>query len=455
MWFVDKIKNTVAKYSMLNAGDTVIAALSGGADSTALLHCLASPGFGLRLYAVYIDHSLRPFETPGEIDFCANLCKTVGVSFYTERISLAAGKKSNAQDALRKLRYEVLERIAIEQGAAKIAVGHNKDDQAETVLINFIRGSALAGLGGIAPCRGKIIRPLIDTTRADIEKYLIEIGTQFVTDSSNLTQKYTRNRMRLSLLPVLKTYNPNIVDTLSKNAEIIRDDNTYMERLSIKKTMTLISRKSAQKIELFLAPLQTVEKPILRRVLRTALGSVESLRGIGAVHIDDIISLIKDSPTGAVIQLPKGISAIKGYALLTITTQQRPAAVAKTYALTIPGELVVEEVGVVIRATIAGGFEKSADKQSLTVDGSRLASSLTVRGRLDGDYFFPMGFGRKKKVQDFFVDEKVPKDVRNSVPLVFSGGDLVWIAGVRGDDRFKPDDGTTRFVRLELLQMRT
>lgn len=453
--FLDKVRDTVGKYAMLREGDTVVAGLSGGADSVALLHALNALGFGLNLHAVYIDHGLRPFETPAEIEFCANLCKDLGVSFCSEQISLPPKKITNAQDTLRKLRYEILEKIAYERKATWIALGHNKDDQAETVVLNFIRGSALAGLGGIPPCRGKIIRPLIETTRENIEKYLKEIGQKFITDPSNLTQKYTRNKVRISLLPVLKTYNPNIVDTLSRNADIIQDENLYMERLAIKKTMTLISRKTRQRIELFLTPLQTIEKAILRRVLKTALSSVETLKGIGAGHIDDIITLINNASACASVQLPKGIRAIKGYSILTITTEERPARISNTYSLSTPGELVIKEAGVVIRAALTDGVSDTANKLSVIVDGERLQlKPLTVRARLNGDYFYPMGFGRRKKVQDFFVDEKVPKDNRDSVPLVFSGGDLVWIAGMRGDERFKPTAKTKQFVKLELLQMK-
>ncbi|MBF0516676.1 MAG: tRNA lysidine(34) synthetase TilS [Nitrospirae bacterium] len=461
MGFINKIKETIAKYSMLSDGDTVIVGLSGGADSVTLLYCLRELAMGLTLYAVYIDHGLRPVETPREIEFCANLCYTIGVSFCAEQISLPPKITSNSQDTLRELRYEILERIAYERKAARIAMGHNKDDQAETVLLHFIRGSALSGLGGIPPVRGKIIRPLIDTTRADIEKYIDSIdatnsgGLKFVTDSSNLTQKYTRNKVRHSLLPVLKQYNPNIVDTLTRNADIIRDENTYMERLSIKKTMTLISRRTDRTVELFLLPLQTLEKTIQRRVLKTALGSVDSLKGIGAIHIDDIIELVKHAPTGASIDLPRGIRAIKGYSLVTITTEEQTCAPINTYTLETPGELIIKEAGVVVRASLAEAGQGAPNRLSVIVDADRLENPLTVRGRSDGDYFYPMGFGKRKKVQDFFVDEKVPKNARDGVPLVFSGDELVWIAGIRGDERFTPGQQTRRFLRLELLQIKT
>jgi tRNA(Ile)-lysidine synthase len=441
---------------MLREAETVVVGLSGGADSVALLHVLKALDIGLNLRAVYIDHGLRPEDTPAEIEFCANLCKGLGVPFSTGKIFLPPGKKSNMQDTLREYRYEILESLAHEHRADRIALGHNKDDQAETVLLNFMRGSALSGLGGIPPCRGKIIRPLIETDRADIEKYLGEIGAKFVTDSSNLKQRYTRNKVRLSLLPALKAYNPNIVDTLSRNADIVRDENVYMERLAIKKTMTLISRKAASRIELFLSPLQTIEKAIQRRVLKIAVSSVETLKGIGAAHIDDIIALVNNASTGASICLPKGIRAIKGYSILTITTQEKSPVTINTHDLNVPGEAVIAEAGVVIRASLAEGlFYDAADKLHIVVDGERLKNPLAVRARLDGDYFYPVGFGRRKKLQDFFVDEKLPKERRGGVPLVFSGDELVWIAGMRGDERFKPNADTKTLVKLELLQMKT
>ncbi|MBF0402645.1 tRNA lysidine(34) synthetase TilS [Candidatus Magnetominusculus xianensis] len=451
---MDKIKGTIAKYSMLHDGDTVVVGLSGGADSVTLLHCLKALDMDLNLYAVYIDHGLRPTETPHEIEFCANLCKGLGVSFCEEQISLPPKIIANTQDTLRELRYEILEKIAYERKAARIAIGHNKDDQAETVLLHFIRGSSLAGLGGIPPVRGKIIRPLIETSRVDIENFLESLGVKFITDSSNLTQKYMRNKVRLSLLPMLKTYNPNIVDTLARNADIIRGEDSYIERIAIKKTMTLISRRTDRRLELFLSPLQTIEKTILRRVLKTALGSVETMKGIGAVHIDDIITLVNNASAGASIDLPNGIRAIKGYSILTITTEEKPARI-NTYALSVPGELVIKEAKVVLRAALTDETQGGENKLCIIVDADRLKYPLTVRGRLDGDYFYPVGFGKRKKVQDFFVDDKVPKDARDSIPLVLSGGDIVWIAGMRGDERFKPKIDTQRCVKLELFQMKT
>ncbi len=434
-------------------GETVVVGLSGGADSVALLHVLKALDIGQNLNAVYIDHGLRPAETPAEIAFCAGLCKSLDVPFMSKEIPPSPKIMSNAQDTLRDLRYEKDENIAYEQKAGRIALGHNKDDQAETVVLNFIRGSALTGLGGIPPCRGKIIRPLIEATRLEIEQYLESIGVNFITDPSNLKQTYTRNKVRLSLLPTLKAYNPNIVDTLCANAGILRDENTYMERQAIKKTMTLISRKAESKVELFLSPLQTLDKAIVRRVIRAAVSSVESLKGIGAAHIDDIITLVNNASSGASIRLPKGIRVIKGYSILTITTQQ-PVQI-NTYELDVPGEVVIKEAGLVIKASLVDTAQDTGNRQNIYLDGGMLNLPLTVRARQNGDFFYPLGFGRRKKVQDFFVDEKVPKDGRNGVPLVFSGSGLVWIAGMRGDERFKPKADTRTFVRLELLQMRT
>ncbi|MBI3592347.1 MAG: tRNA lysidine(34) synthetase TilS, partial [Nitrospirae bacterium] len=210
MQIIEKVKRTIQKYSMLSPGNRVLVGLSGGPDSVCLLTILdqLKPELALDICAAYIEHGLRPEETPYEIDFCKELCSSMGIPFITRSIdvkSYAKENKLNKQEAARELRYKALDETASEIGADKIALGHNSNDQAETVLMRLFRGAGMSGLSGIPPVRRHIIRPLIETERNEIEDFLKNKGIDFVTDSSNLDKHYMRNKIRHSVMPAIKS----------------------------------------------------------------------------------------------------------------------------------------------------------------------------------------------------------------------------------------------------------
>lgn len=449
-----KIRATITKHSMLSGTETILAGLSGGPDSVCLLHALhkLSGEFRLKLNAIYIDHGLRPDETPHEIEFCNKLCQGLSVPFITKSIDVKAYAKEyglNKQDAARDLRYKVFDEIAFEIKADRIALGHNADDQVETFFMRIFRGSGPKGLSGIPPVRGKIIRPLIEVERVDIEEFLEDRRINYIVDSSNMKEDYLRNKIRLSFVPEVKRLSPDIAETMSRTMEILREEERYFDIIVTKTLMKLISRKTDSRIELFLVPMESMEKVILRRVLRRVIDETKGLRGLGFVHIEDIINLIKHGQHGDRLCLPKRLRAIKNYSLLVITSET-PQKI-KTYTLNVPGEVALDETKKVINTTLedkAGDYEDG--KTVVVLDADKTGNILTVRPREKGDFFYPMGFGKKKKLQDFFVDEKVPRDERDAIPIVVLGPDIVWIAGYRGDERFKAASETKRFVRLEI-----
>ena len=463
-YLADKVVATMTKHSMLSGGEKVLVGLSGGPDSVCLLSILNSgrERFMLEISAAYIDHGLRPRETGKEIEFCRSLCQRLNVPFYTKAVdvkSYARDRKMNMQEAARQLRYGAFEEISHDIGADKIALGHTANDQAETLLMRLFRGSGPTGLSGIPPVRKNIIRPLIETGRGEIEKFLEDEKTEYITDSSNLKKSYLRNRIRLSFVPMLREYNPDIIETLSKTAAIFRDEEKYFEIIATKTLMKLISRKTDSRIELFLAPLEIMDKAIMRRVLRRVIDETKGLRGISFIHIEDIIDLVKSGDSGDRIYLPKGIKAIKEYSTLILTSE--PPVTLGTYSLTVPGEVILKEAGILIKSSLGTGTEiqtagirKAHWVDSALFDADKLASPLVMRPRKDGDFFYPAGFGRRKKIQDFFVDEKVPRDERDRVPLVISGNDIIWVVGYRGDDRFKVGEGTEKVVRFEVKKIR-
>lgn len=452
--FPERVKATISKHSMLSGGETVLVGLSGGPDSVCLLSALhmLKDEFRLRLHAVYIDHGLRPDEIPDEIEFCKKLCEELSIPFIVKSIDVKTYAKEhglNKQDAARELRYEAFNEVAFDIKADRIALGHNSDDQLETFFMRIFRGTGPKGLSGIPPVRGKIIRPLLEAERSEIEGFLDELRVNYITDSSNLKDDYLRNKIRLSFMPEVKKINPYIAETMSRTMEILREEEKYFDILVTKTLMRLISRKTLIRIELFLSPMESMEKVILRRVLRRAIDETRGLKGLEFIHIEDIIDLIKHGQHGDRLYLPKGLRVIKDYATLVMTSET-PVKIG-VYVLDVPGEVVIRETKTVIRTSIEDSAEDYGDGKSVVVlDGDRTGLTLIVRARENGDYFYPMGFGKKKKLQDFFVDEKVPRDERDSVPIAVLKDDIVWVAGFRASERFKVTEKTKKFLRMEI-----
>ncbi len=446
---------------MLSGGERIIIGLSGGPDSVCLLYVLNAlkDRFEIELNALYVDHGLRPSETPDEIEFCRRFCESLNVPFTEKSIDVITFAKTygiNKQEAARQLRYKILEETAYEIKAQRIALGHTADDQAETLLMRLFRGSGTTGLAGIPPIRRNIMRPLIEVERIEIERFLDDKNINFIIDSSNLKKDYLRNRIRLSLMPMLKEFNPDFIRTLSKTAEIFREEERYFEIIVTKALMKLFSRKTDTHVELFLAPFEIMDKVIMRRVLRRVIDETKGLRGINFIHIEDIIELIKNGKPGDRVYLPRNTRVIKEYSMLILTSE--PPVKLYIHVLPVPGEVVLKEAGHIINASILEeqdlNIDKSGHLKNLAVfDADKITPPLTVRARKNGDFFYPLGFGKRKKLQDFFVDMKVPRDERDSVPIVVSGDDIVWIAGYRGDERFKISYDTKKFLKIELKKM--
>jgi tRNA(Ile)-lysidine synthase len=453
---VNQAINTIRKYSMLKGPETVLVGLSGGPDSVCLLTVMhrIKDAFDLKIHAVYVDHNLRPEETPAEISFCRELCGKVNADFRVKSVDVSGYAKEhhmNKQEAARALRYKAFYEAALEAGADKIALAHNADDQTETIFMRLLRGAGPSGLAGIPAKRGAVIRPLIETERRDIEDYLQRENIRYVIDSSNLQTDYFRNRFRMTIVPELKKLNPSLVQSVNRTASILQEEERYLDIIVTKTLMKMISRKTERRIELFLSPMEAMDIVILRRVLRRALEATEGLRGIGFIHIEDIIHLIKEGRSGDRLYLPKGIRVIKDYSLMVITSEE-PRKI-ESCELQVPGEAVIVGAGLVLKASFVEGAEGFGDgKSSVVLDAESMCFPLKIRPRKPGDWFFPYGFGKRKKLQDFFVDGKVPRDERDSVPLVFSGDDVIWVAGYRADDRFRVTGGTKKFLRLGIVK---
>lgn len=457
MSLLEKVEKTVKKYNMISQGDHILVGLSGGPDSVCLLNVLKelSVKFKLKISAAYINHGLRPDEIPREIQFCQRLCDDLNINFHTKEIdvrTLAEIEKINIQEAARILRYEALDHISLTIKAHKIAVAHNADDQAETVIMRLLRGAGPAGLGGIPPVRKKIIRPLIEIERSEIETFLSERQITYLIDSSNKNTKYLRNKIRQNLMPVIKSIFPSATRAIVRTAEIMQQENDFINTSVTKALMRLMSRKTDERVELFCNPMEILNIVILRRALRVAIDSVRGLRGIDFDHIEAIIELIKRGKPGDRVYLPKGIRAIKGYSTLIITAE-KPKKLS-TYVVNEPKDVFISEASLLISIKEFKRDEINDfgdGKNTVVVDAEKIKFPILIRGRKEGDYFYPFGFGKRKKIQDFYVDEKIPREDRDLIPIIESNGDIIFIAGYRLDDRFKISDNTKRCLQIKVI----
>ncbi|MCL0040470.1 tRNA lysidine(34) synthetase TilS [Thermodesulfovibrionales bacterium] len=457
---IRKVKDTIEKYSMLFQGDRLLVGLSGGPDSVCLLTILSKlkSEFNIAIFAAYIDHGLRPEETPYEIDFCRKLCKALDIPVIIKSIDVKSHARErglNRQEAARELRYEAFDEIASETNAGKIALGHNADDQAETILMRLFRGAGPLGLSGIPPVRRQIVRPLIETERSEIDRFLKSEGIGFVTDSSNRSDKYQRNKIRHLIIPAIKEMNSDFIRTVSRAADILRDEEKYFETIITKRLMTLVSRKSDLFVELFLSPLEAMDTVILRRVLRRVIDETNGLHGISFINIEEIVALVKSGKSGDRIYLPKGIRAIKKYSTIIITFEE-PARL-RTCVLHRHGETILKESSMVIQSTTVASAEirdYGDGKEMAVIDSDKAYFPLLIRRRLPGDCFYPFGFGRKKKIQDYFVDEKIPRDERDIIPLLTCDNNIVWVVGYRLDERYKVDKNTKNALELKIRPLK-
>ena len=319
--FFDKVKFTIKKYNMLEKNDRILAGVSGGPDSITLLHVLNSlkKEYSLNIVIAHLDHKFRGEESAADRKFCEDLAKKYNLEIMWEEIDvpgIAKEKGISPEEAARLARYDFFKRAAKEKNIYKIAVGHTRDDQAETVLMRIIRGAGMKGLGGISPVKemsgNKIIRPLIEVSRKDVEDFIVEERLRFRKDSSNEKTIFTRNKIRLELIPLLeKDFNPNIKEVLSNMAENLQIENEFLSKYAKRKFKSVSKIRQGQ-IQIDGKKFKKLPKAVRKRVLRAALEELKGdLRRITYQHWKEIEELINSRPVNSIVDLPAGISITK------------------------------------------------------------------------------------------------------------------------------------------------
>ncbi|MGB5925969.1 MAG: tRNA lysidine(34) synthetase TilS [Dehalococcoidia bacterium] len=509
-----EVIDLIERHSLIQRRQLVVVGVSGGADSVCLLHVLAKwrRKLGIRLHIAHLNHQIRRVESQADAEYVSNLAGSLGIPVTIDRQDVAAyrtERKCSLEEAARELRYAFFARVARKVGAHRIAIGHTRDDQVETILMHILRGTGITGLCGLAPCsplvydsqgmslpasslslRAKrsnllVIRPLLDITREETASYCQKHQLDARIDSSNLLPSFFRNRLRLHLLPLLRQYNPGIDQALLRLADIAKEDNAFIEQQA-SGLWDEVARQENNAIYLDKKQMAGLPIALQRHLLRVAVTRLAGdVRDIEASHIEAARSLLNKQPSKR-ISLPHGLICQGGYDELAITRHRSviaaPLSVIASEAwqsqlppcpfpplpdefhLKVPGKTAFSGWNVlasIVREQVAflssRGAMRTSEKtyQSNLVahfDLQKTGMNLCVRKRRPGDRFQPLGMNMPKKLHDFMVDAKIPRSWRGRIPIVCSPQQIIWVAGWRIDDRVKLTQASKEILRLEFIK---
>ena len=434
--FTDKVKDFIGSNKLLEDGAKVVVGLSGGADSTALLLILLRLGY--RVHAVHCNFHLRGPESDRDQDFVTGLCKKNGVELTVcnyDTLSYAKQKGISVEMAARELRYADFERIMQECGASAVCIAHHRDDSVETILLNLIRGTGLKGLTGIKPRNGNIVRPLLCVSRQEIEDWLKQIGQPYVTDSTNLETDYTRNKIRLQLLPVMRDINPSVDSSINLTASHLQQAYAFYSQ-AIRKAINEVTTADGMQLTINIGKLS--QSPSVQGILFEILSPL----GFNDAQITDIASSLNSQPgtvfRSATHQVTKErnafiVSPIDSNDFQPLTLTLEPGA-----SITLPD-------GRTVTATTApAGTPISASPDVATFDASLLqGGTLTIRRWQQADRLIPFGMKGSKLVSDLLTDSKVSATTRSKQLVATFNNDIIWIVGIRTDNRYRVTARTT------------
>ena len=401
--YLQSVRATIRRRKLLSPDDTVLAAVSAGPDSTALVAVLAAlrdAGEIAAVAALHVDHGLRPGGAQ-DAACAAATCARLGVPFESVTVQVARG---NVQAEARRARYAAFRVAAARAGANRIATGHTRTDQAETVLLRLLRGAGARGLGAIPPRRGPFVRPLIDSSRADGIGYLERLGLAWRDDPSNATPRFARNRLRLSVWPQLLALAPALERSLARATDLARDD----ERALARRAATLVGDLAAVDLATLAAEPVAIRRRVVRRLWRAAGGDAARLE---AKHVEAVLSLARRKRPGRAA-LPGGVEARCRYGTLSVAARGGRAT-----APPAPSEVAVPAPG--LYAVPPRGFVEIAAR-----DAGAVPWPVSLRTRRPGDRFRPEGGRGTKKLKSWLIDRKVPRETRDAL-LVVAAGDRI------------------------------
>lgn len=459
------VRRYIERSGLLQKGDKILIACSGGADSVVLTEVLRllAPVFDWKIVVCHINHNIRGREAQEDALWVANFCRMRGLDCVVEEVNVpkfVSEKGYSTEEAARILRYQALNKVLTENGLSVIAVAHNMEDNAETVLMNVLRGTGLDGMTGIKAKIGNIIRPFLEVRRVDIERFCRKNKISYRTDSTNKNKKYLRNKVRMELLPQLTRYNPEIVPALCRMSSLMEKDADFLGSLA-KKTYRKIAMEKEDSVALSLIELKDMGEALVSRIFIIAMKTV--LKDAPKVyieykHVEKLIALLKENKTGFYIELPGRLKVKKEYEEIVFTLKNagdKEKADFGEYLLPVPGRVTLPD-GTMVRASVFRGSKPPVRGSKIAVfPMSDVYGPLRIRTRIAGDVFAPLGMnGQKKKLKEFFIDTKIPHDIRDDIPLVCDDKGILWVTGIRAGHRTAKLESEA-WLYLELMEKRT
>jgi len=464
-----QVKQFIEKHQLLMRDDRVLVAVSGGPDSVALLRLLVDlrQELDLHLEVAHLQHGIRGEEARVDARFVAALADQLGLPFHLKEVSVpeirTAAGKGNLEALARDERYRFFAELVRARGLHKVATAHTRDDQAETVLMWFLRGSGMKGLGGMAPLyRMKsagheltIVRPLLQVSKAEIVEYLTEKNQTFRTDRTNQDQALLRNWIRLELLPkICERVDSRLSERFGQQAELMRDEDALLAELARRKLEEVSNANGLSRDALLAEPI-AMQRRLLRLWIEAARGN---LRGLDFVHIDELLRLIKDGAPQGRLAIPGGWELAREYDVVKLV--RRLARIERkcySYEFTVGSTLQIPEAGGELRGEVVGPplAELPADLSEAVFDGAGLTEPLIVRNFRNGDYLQPLGMSGHKKIKDLFIEQKLPLALRATLPLLVLGQEILWVPGYGRSERAKVTLDTVSILRLKLVSLNT
>ncbi|MGH7845581.1 MAG: tRNA lysidine(34) synthetase TilS [Candidatus Binatia bacterium] len=460
-----KLAATIRKYALLSPGDRVLVGVSGGPDSVALLHLLVGlqSDFNLHLEVAHLIHGVRGVEAAQDARFVARLAKKLGLRFHLKEVNIPAAKiqrgRGNIEAIGRKERYEFFASVMRQTSCGKVATGHTRDDQVETLLMWILRGGGRRALGGIPPIRAlgdngppaalAVIRPLIETSKKEVIAYLNKKGIPFRQDKTNLDASYLRNWIRLRLLPELRRRTDYHLDIrLAQLCDLLWEEEKVLQGFSRARLQRVV-----RNYEIDARSFLREEKALRRRLLRLWLDeNGGDILGLSFDHVEACLRLIAEGPAQGRVSLPRAWEVAKEYGVVRLQKRQfkiRP--VGYNYRLIPDKDLVIREAGVRIRTSIhpRPTHWRPKNDWEAVFDLQGVAAGLSVRNFRAGDRFRPLGMRGQKKIKELFIDRKVPAEIRRKWPFLLAGSEILWIPGYGRSDAAKVGPNTKKVLRAE------
>lgn len=452
---LEKVKNYIEKWQMLRSEDCVIVGVSGGADSICLLWMLSKlqKEIGFRIVAVHVNHGIRGEEADADEAYVKQFCQELAIpceSYFANVELIAKNRKQSTEEAGREVRREFFEQAMEKHQGTKIALAHHQNDSAETFLINLVRGSGLKGLGGIAPVKGNVIRPMLCLKREEIEKFLETEGISYCNDCTNESDVYTRNRIRNNVIPYLqKEINPKVVEHMSETMEQIRQIQDFLdEQVQMYMGITVTEVKNGYSIleDAYELVPEAIKPLLLKKVLIEVSGREKDLE---SVHVKQLQELF-EKQVGRKMDLPYQMEGKRTYQGISVCIKENEDKEQRTeFYFDVHEKQATFQVGkkqIHCRVT-SENMEKNHTKR---FNCDIIRNNICIRTRKQGDYITIHPDGRTQKLKSYFINEKIPQEKRDEILLVADGNHILWIVGYRTNPVYEVNSNTKRILEIQI-----